>query len=292
MCLRRWDSYIVCKNAHEIAISCAKLQCLWIVCQLKSFTPAHTHAKAKGVCMRLIVLHLSGTSLSRRKRNEGYTGCPKTKDTVTWSHNFRLKYSKVHLRIERSFLHNVWNLVDITSPLEILNLNRSIESYDSKLRCPSFWDTLYCIWCDPQHIFPHSVILLQGFWTIFACTALDTEGHKYFKNLFSRTTYTLFSILIVHVKAFWGSNIELVCESHLAHGALIQNPWHRYHLRCRNGILCIMHTAPNSHRPIIVNYCVYFCISPRDDALYSLHYIFVAVEGLSCVHFNTFFTVL
>ena len=31
----------------------------------------------------------------------------------------------------------------ITSPLGILNLNNSIESYDSKLRCPSFWDTLY-----------------------------------------------------------------------------------------------------------------------------------------------------
>ena len=45
--------------------------------------------------------------------------------------------------IECGFLHNVWNLVGITSPLEILNLNNSIESYDSKLRCPSFWDTLY-----------------------------------------------------------------------------------------------------------------------------------------------------
>ena len=51
--------------------------------------------------------------------------------------------SKVLIRIERGFLHNVWNLVDITSSLEILNLNSSIERYDSKLRCPSFWDTLY-----------------------------------------------------------------------------------------------------------------------------------------------------
>ena len=30
-------------------------------------------------------------------------------------------------------------------PLVILNLNKLIESYDSKLRYPSFWDTLYSI---------------------------------------------------------------------------------------------------------------------------------------------------
>ena len=51
--------------------------------------------------------------------------------------------SKLLNRIEHSFLHNVWNLVDITSPLEILNLDNSIESYYSRLRCRSFWDTLY-----------------------------------------------------------------------------------------------------------------------------------------------------
>ena len=28
---------------------------------------------------------------------------------------------------------------------EIMNLNNSIESYDSKLRYPSFWDTLYTL---------------------------------------------------------------------------------------------------------------------------------------------------
>ena len=32
---------------------------------------------------------------------------------------------------------------DIRSPLEILNVDTSIESYDSTLRCRSFWDTLY-----------------------------------------------------------------------------------------------------------------------------------------------------
>ena len=60
-------------------------------------------------------------------------------NSVTYTHSS----SKLLIRIEHGFLHNVWNIVDITSPLEILNFDNSIESYDSKLRCPSFRDTLY-----------------------------------------------------------------------------------------------------------------------------------------------------
>ena len=55
---------------------------------------------------------------------------------------FELGYIITHI-FKSGFLHNVWNLVDITSLLDILNIFNSIESYDSKLRRPSFWDTLY-----------------------------------------------------------------------------------------------------------------------------------------------------
>ena len=47
-----------------------------------------------------------------------------------------------HIYCEQIFNCN-YPLINITSPLGILNLNNSIESYDSKLRCPSCWDTLY-----------------------------------------------------------------------------------------------------------------------------------------------------
>ena len=59
-------------------------------------------------------------------------------------HNYELGYiityifSELLNRIERGFLHNVRNLVNIqdTSPLGMLNLNNSIKSYyDIKVRC-------------------------------------------------------------------------------------------------------------------------------------------------------------
>ena len=44
-------------------------------------------------------------------------------------------------QIEHGLLHNVLNLDDIT--LQILDLDNLSESYGSKLRCRSLWDTLY-----------------------------------------------------------------------------------------------------------------------------------------------------
>ena len=51
--------------------------------------------------------------------------------------------SKLLKRIKHGFLYFVRNLDDITSPLQILDLYNSFESYDSKLGCRSLWDTLY-----------------------------------------------------------------------------------------------------------------------------------------------------
>ena len=53
-------------------------------------------------------------------------------------------------RIEHGFPHNVLNLDDITSPLQILNLDNVSESYDSKLRCRFLWDTLYSYCSGPS----------------------------------------------------------------------------------------------------------------------------------------------
>ena len=66
---------------------------------------------------RLKESFLQNEKLSCKTPKHLYTGCPKKKDNVTLSHNFRLNYSnsKFQLlissellnRIERDFLHNV-----------------------------------------------------------------------------------------------------------------------------------------------------------------------------------------
>ena len=50
---------------------------------------------------------------------------------------------KTTQRIKHGFLHNVSNLDDITSPVQILELDNLFERYGSKLGCRSLCDTLY-----------------------------------------------------------------------------------------------------------------------------------------------------
>ena len=61
--------------------------------------------------------------------------------------------------MSHTVINSVRNLVDIKFMLEILNLNNLIESYDTKLRNPSFWDTLYVI--SGTGLFTHRIILNQ-----------------------------------------------------------------------------------------------------------------------------------
>ena len=44
--------------------------------------------------------------------------------------------------MEHGFLNNVLNLDEITSPLQILDLDNLFENDDSKLGCRSLWDTM------------------------------------------------------------------------------------------------------------------------------------------------------
>ena len=57
--------------------------------------------------------------------------------------SYCLIYPPVSLSIKPIFVHVTHcDSVSMRTFIEILNLNNSIESYDSKLRCRSFWDTL------------------------------------------------------------------------------------------------------------------------------------------------------
>ena len=79
----------------------------------------------------------------------------------TWLHNhsYLQKYSSESNAVFCIMFEISWHYILAW----LLNLNNSIESYDSKLRCPSFWDTLrqtqhcFCYW-----FFTHTGIQRQS----------------------------------------------------------------------------------------------------------------------------------
>ena len=77
--------------------------------------------------------------------------------------------------------HNVSNLDDVTSPLQILESDNSFEIYGSNLGCRSLWDTLYTATvpcCNTDHARTNFItVLLYGTnrigWDILCIIILD-----------------------------------------------------------------------------------------------------------------------